>query len=73
MTLNLNGDASIAQFPGDRATRVSLLCHCNETRFLHRPACAHIAKRLVVETHDARLRFSASATVGPLARSDVAR
>jgi hypothetical protein len=73
MTLKLNGDAPVAQFPGDRAARVSLLCPRNETRFLHRPACAHIAKRLVVETHDARLRFSASATVGPLAGSDGAR
>jgi hypothetical protein len=64
---------AIAQFAVNRAAPVSLVCRRNETRFLRRPACAHIAKRLVVETHDARLRFSASATVGPLDGSDVAR
>jgi hypothetical protein len=63
--------APIAQFPVDRAAPVSLLRHRNEARFLCRPACPHIAKRLVVETHDARLRFSVSATVGPLDGSDV--
>jgi hypothetical protein len=61
----------IAQFPGNR-TAVSLRCaiaagtgSCAAT--------AWIAGRLVVETHDARWRFSASATAGPLAGSDVAR
>jgi hypothetical protein len=63
----------IAHSPGDGAARVSVLRQRNDTGFLRRPACAHIEKRLVVETHDARLRFSASATVRPLAGSDMAR
>jgi hypothetical protein len=61
----------IAQFPVDRAAPASLLRHRNEAPFLCRPACLQIAKRLVVETHDARLRFSASPTVGRLGESDV--
>jgi hypothetical protein len=70
MSLYLNGDAPHGQFPGDRATRVSLLCHRTKTRFLYPPVCAHVFGRLVAEAHDARWRFSASATVGPLAESD---
>ena len=41
-----------------------------EARFMHRPACADVAGRLMVAAHEARLRFSASGTVGALDESD---
>ena len=63
----------IAKFPGDGAARDCTVCHRDEERFLAPAACAYLAKRLVIETHDARLRCSASATVCPLDGSDVAR
>lgn len=63
----------IAQFAVDAAAAVALSCHRNEARFLRPLARSHVAERLVAETHDARWRFSASATVGPLAASVVAK